>query len=71
MSKLRKGIIEFPNRHKPVLMFDLNDNFIKEYRTLKYAILDYGKSVWQAVNGYYKTAYGYKWKYKQDLNING
>lgn len=52
---------------KPVLQFDLQDNFIKEYPSTKQAERETGFNqgyITKCCNGKYKQAYGYKWKYK-------
>lgn len=53
----------------PVLQFDLQDNFIKEYRSVKYASEIMGVSRGSLLNclnpnRINKTCKGYKWKYK-------
>ena len=53
---------------KPVLQFDLQDNFIKEYPSTKQVERELGFSQGNIVNcckGKLKTAYNYKWKYKE------
>lgn len=52
---------------KPVLQFDLQDNFIKEYPSTKQAERETGFNqgyIAKCCNGKYKQAYGYIWKYK-------
>jgi group I intron endonuclease len=54
---------------KPILQFDLNGNFIKEYISIteakKYLNVNIKSSgITNALTGVSKTAYGYKWKYK-------
>ena len=54
---------------KPVLQFDLNDSFIKEYPSLIQAYRETGfsfQNISKCCNGKQKTAYGYKWKYKEN-----
>ena len=57
-DNVRKG------RNKPVLQFDLEGNFIREWE----CAYDVGKEVKQGINnclrGKQKTAYGYLWFYK-------
>ena len=54
---------------KPVLQYDLNGNFIKEFASQQEAqyIMDKPKSdgIGAVCRGKQKTAYGYKWKFKQ------
>lgn len=55
-------------KSKAVLQFDLNDNFIKEYPSIRQAERETGFAIQNVINcckGKYKTAYGYKWKYKE------
>ena len=52
---------------KPVLQFDLNDNFIKEYPSLTQVERELGfgqGNICNCCKGRCKTAYGYIWKYK-------
>ena len=50
--------------NKPILQFDLNGNFIREWQSAT----DVGKAVQSGIchclNGDCKSAYGYLWKYK-------
>lgn len=52
-----------------ILMFDINDNFIKEFDNIlnasKYVNLANASSIYQCLYGIYDTAGGYKWKYKE------
>lgn len=55
-------------KSKPVLQFDLNGNFIKEYPSAYQVERDNGFNhsyISACCNGKYKTAYGHKWKYKE------
>ena len=58
-DNVRKG------RNKPILQFDLDGNFIREWE----CAYDVGKVAVKSINhclkGRYKTAYGYVWKYKE------
>lgn len=52
-----------------ILQLDLNGNVLAEYPSFKEAQRQIGHSysnIWQACNKKVKTAYGYKWKYKND-----
>ena len=58
-------------RSKPVLQFDLNNSFIKEYPSVMQAERELGFNNGNIVNcckGKQKTAYGYKWKYAKEVN---
>jgi group I intron endonuclease len=54
---------------RPVLQFDLENNFIKEWRYWSEAekIISHKKSanIWSCCQGKQKTAFGYIWKYKK------
>lgn len=55
------------NRYKPVLQFDLEDNFIKEWEsaTIVGKINNWNRgNIHDCCRGKQKTSYGYKWKYK-------
>ena len=55
-------------RSKAVLQFDLQDNFIKEFPSAMQVERELGFANGNIVNcckGKYKTAYNYKWKYKE------
>jgi hypothetical protein len=53
---------------KPILQLDLNENIINKFESISEAsrILNYGRSgIMQCLRKRNKTAFGYKWKYKQ------
>ena len=53
---------------KPVLQYDLEGNFIREFGSVTEALYIMGKTgdgIGACCRGKYKTSYGYKWKYKQ------
>ena len=62
---------------KPVIQMDLNGNFIAEFRSARYAANSFGKpkansEILKVCNNYvspsnkrYRTALGYKWKFKE------
>ena len=55
-------------RSKAVLQFDLNDKFVKEYLSTKQVERETGfaqQYISACCKGKYKTAYNYKWKYKE------
>ena len=49
---------------KAIMQFDLDDNLINEYQTQSDAVRCYGESLLSCLRGVTKTAYGYKWKFK-------
>ena len=52
---------------KTVLQYDLQDNLIKEYPSIHQAYRETGfdyRHIIKCCKGKYKTAYGYKWRYK-------
>lgn len=55
-------------RFKPVLQYDLNGNFIKEYKGIKNIIGISDISIINCCKGHTKTANGYIWKYKTSNN---
>ena len=80
LSKIFKGISKIAkgtpkpngfNSHlsKPIIQMDLNGNIIKEWISINEAskILNIDVTgISKAVNGKYKTAYGFKWKFKEE-----
>ena len=55
------------SKSKPVLQFTLEDILIKEYPSTKQAERETGfshQNICACCNGKYKTAHGFKWKYK-------
>lgn len=57
--------------NKPLLQYDLQDNFIKEWSSISEAYLSLNKKITNgcinlACKGKIKTAFGYKWKYKNN-----
>ena len=55
------------SKNKPILQFDLDGNFIREWE----CAYDVGKVAVKSINdclkGRHKTAYGFVWKYKEDI----
>ena len=54
--------------YKPIFQYDLQDNFLNEYQSAQEAgrcLNKSGHSIADCASGRQKTAYGYKWKYKQ------
>lgn len=63
-SKSMMGVM-----NKPILQYDLQDNFIKEWSSISEAYSSLNKKITNgcinlACKGKIKTAFGYKWKYK-------
>jgi len=63
-SKSMMGVM-----NKPILQYDLQDNFIKEWVSISEAYLSLNKKITNgcinlACKGKIKTAFGYKWEYK-------
>ena len=55
-------------KSKSVLQYDLQDNFVKEYASTRQVERETGFSngnIVSCCNGKLKTAYGYKWRYKE------
>ena len=53
---------------KPVLQYDLNDNLVKEYPSIKQIERELGfanQHISKCCKGKLKQAYGFKWKYKE------
>ena len=56
-------------KQKPVLQYDLEGNFIREWEKIKYACealdkINNTSSITSCCKGRQKTAFGYVWKYK-------
>lgn len=68
VKKSKEHIIKMSlNRSKPILQFDLDGNLIREWISATEAANNLKKlksSITQCCKGKYKTAYGFKWKYK-------
>lgn len=57
-------------KSKPVLQYDLQDNFIKEYPSIRQAERETGFNqghISECCNGKRKTAHGFKWRYKAKI----
>ena len=55
------------SRSKPVIQYDKNDNFIREWENARQVERELGYlpcNIYSCCRGIYKSAYGYKWKYK-------
>jgi hypothetical protein len=68
-NKKSKSMMDVMN--KSILQYDLEDNFIKEWSSISEAYLALNKKITNgcinlACKGKIKTAFGYKWKYKNN-----
>ena len=64
----------FKQKTYPIIQFDLDGNFIKEWKDGNEIerVLGYNKSKIQLVcNGNQKTSYNFTWKYKKDVKLFG
>ena len=52
---------------KPILQYDLNGNFIKEWPSATDVGKEANDNICKCLKGKRKSAYGYKWKYKEDI----
>lgn len=57
---------------KPIVKLDLNNNFIKEYKSATEAALELGdiskkKNISSVLRGIRKSAYDFKWKFKENI----
>lgn len=52
------------SKNKPILQFDLDGNFICEWECASDVGKEVQSTICNCLNGRYKTAYGYIWKYK-------
>lgn len=73
-SKISKALSGRNNaiRYKAVLQYDLDGNFIQEYKSVKEAnkklgINIYNSGIPHCCGGRNKTAFGYVWKYKKTI----
>ena len=58
-----------PEMNKPILQYNIDDDFIKEWKSIKEILENYDFSsgmLYNCLNGTNKTAFGYIWKYKND-----
>ena len=57
---------------KPIIQYTLSGEYVKTYPSINKALIELGKStrnqtIKKCLSGTYKTAFGYKWKYKTKL----
>ena len=56
------------NSHKkPILQYDLDGNFIREWGSATDVGKEVNGNIVNCLKGRYKTAYGYIWKYKENI----
>ena len=60
-DNVRKG------RNKPVLQYDLDGNFIREWECTSDVGREVSGNICDCLKGRHKTACGYVWKYKEDI----
>lgn len=70
LSQALKGKTDHITWNKPVLQYDKQGNFIKEWKSIKEARTHTGaRSIWEVASGYqnnkFKSSGGYIWKYKK------
>lgn len=53
------------SNNKPILQFDLNGNFIREWKCAADVGIEVKKGINNCLRGRAKSAYGYKWVYKE------
>ena len=53
------------SKNKPILQFDLNGNFVKEWECAADVGREVQTNICKCLKGKYKQAYGYIWKYKE------
>lgn len=52
---------------KPILQYDLNGNFIREWHSATDAAKELKGNICECLRGRHKTACNYIWKYKEDI----
>lgn len=66
-QKMKKNTWFSPKKNVPICQYDLDNNLINEFKSLKEAATFLNKGIGgigNALSGKAKTAYGYKWGYK-------
>lgn len=56
------------SRKKPILQYDLDGNFIREWGSATDVGQEVKSGIWNCLRGKTKSSYGYKWVYKDDIN---
>lgn len=67
-ENMRNG--NYGNTLQPIVQFDINDNFIKEFISINEAVRETGLAqgnLWKVLNGIGKSLNNYKWKYKSQI----
>jgi hypothetical protein len=65
--ELNDSFIPLNNYEKPVIQYDLNDNFIKEWKSATQAAIKLGfnnGAITNCCRGRSRTSFNFKWKYK-------
>ena len=55
---------------KPILQYDLDGNFVREWPSATDVGKEVKGNICNCLKGKLPTAYGYKWKYKDDINTS-
>ena len=55
------------SKNKPIFQYDLDGNFIREWDCATDVGKEVKRHICDCLKGRRKTAYGYKWKYKEDI----
>lgn len=53
------------SKNKPILQYDLDGNFIREWECAHDVGKEVSRNIYYCLTGRQKTAYGYKWVYKE------
>ena len=59
------------SNNKPILQFDLDGNLIREWDCASDVGKEVQSHICKCLKGKLKSAYGYTWKYKDDINYLG
>ena len=55
------------SKNKPILQYDLDGNFVREWSSATDVSKEAQENICQCLKGKRKTAYGFIWKYKEDI----
>ena len=55
------------SNNKPILQYDLDGNFVREWECAYDVGLEVQANICKCLKGKLKSAYGYLWKYKEDI----